>query len=45
MDTELYPVVVGLLIRKAVTWKIPYPEYGARAMDTAPYAAVAGTME
>ena len=27
-------MVAGLLIRKAVTWWIPYPEYGARDMDT-----------
>ena len=32
MDTEPYPVVAGLLIRKAVTWQIPYPKYGARAI-------------
>ena len=25
MDTEPYPVVAGLLIRKAVTWYFPYP--------------------
>ena len=45
MDTEPYPVVAGLFIRKAVTWYIPYPEYAARAVDTEAYAAVAGTMK
>ena len=33
MDTEPYPVVAGLLIRKAVTWLIPYLEY-QMAMNT-----------
>ena len=38
MDTEPYPVVAGLLrrkalIRKAVIWKILYPEY-EMAMNT-----------
>ena len=28
MDTEAYPVYAGLLIQQAVTWWIPYPEYG-----------------
>ena len=33
MDTEPYPIAAGLLVRKAVTWKVPYPILPSRILS------------